>query len=336
MIAPRTTPTDLLDPALPGLRGEGQVQLHEAAGDAARENFGRKIFIRAVVEVSNFCRQNCGYCGMRRDNRGLQRFRIMHDEVRRIVHEALPEEVTDINFQTGEDPVAVREILLPLIAELRRETNLGISVCLGLLDEKLYAELRQAGASYYIMKLETGNAAHYRQMQAPGSLDKRLAAIRHLASTGWDVSSGFIHGLPHQTEDHLLETLSLLASLPLRGASVSPFIAGRDTPLADQAPADIETTLNCVAALRLLQPGWIIPAVSAMNILQPGAYVRALQAGANLTTINLTPEGWRENYLLYKRDRFIMSTRRVLDAIAAAGCEPSRESMQAFLQGARR
>jgi biotin synthase len=306
--------------------------LLEQSGAMARQHFGSRVFIRAVVEVSNFCRQNCTYCGMRRDHKGLDRYRADLDMLRRIVFDELPESVTDINFQTGEDPVAVREIVLPLLREIKAAGKLGISVCLGTLDAKLYRELREAGAGYYIIKIETGNAAHFRTLQAPGTLAKRVDAIRHLAETGWAVSSGFIAGLPGQTEDHLRETLDLMRTLPLAGSSVSPFIPGANTPLAGAASAPPDLALTCLAWMRLMNPHHIIPAVSAMNIVQSDGYVRALKAGANLATINLTPDVWRDDYLLYRRSRVIMNENRVLDAIEDAGLVPSPDGLLASLK----
>jgi len=297
--------------------------LRARAGEMRDRMFGRKVFVRGVVEVSNFCRQNCNYCGMRRDNRTLSRFRLELETLRELVRGGLPESITDLNLQTGEDVVGIREVVLPLIETIRAETGLGVSVCLGTHTPALYEELRQAGASYYIIKMETGNAAHYREVRAPGTYESRIAAIRHLAATGWAVSSGFIVGLPGQTEAHVAETIDLLSALPLAGSSVSPFIAGEQTPYADHPAGDLEATLDGVAQLRLRNPGHIIPAVSAMNLVGSDGYVQALRAGANLATINLTPADHRGDYVLYKRDRFIMHERRVRDAIAAAGCETS-------------
>jgi biotin synthase len=214
---------------------------------------------------------------------------------------------------------------------LRRETNLGVSVCLGTLNPALYSELKEAGASTYIIKFEIGNRAEYGQMQAPGNYDERLEHIRHLASAGWNVSSGFIAGLPGQTDEHLLENFSVAADLPLRGCSVSPFIPGESTPVSDQHTADIDVTLNCMAALRLMRPEWVIPAVSALNLAEPGSgYRRGLRTGANLATINMTPNDLREDYLLYKRDRFIMTEERILSAIEAEGLTPSTQSLADF------
>ena len=142
-------------------------------------------------------------------------------------------------------------------------------------------------------------------MQAPGTYAERLAQVRHLAATGWNVSSGFIAGLPGQSEEELLENFTVAGALPLRGCSVSPFIPGEATPFASAPMADIELTLNCMAALRLMRPDWVIPAVSALNLAAPDAgYRRGLRTGANLVTINMTPDDLREDYLLYKRDRF--------------------------------
>jgi biotin synthase len=306
---------------------DGDVALEQRAGALRDEVFGRQVFVRGVVEVSNFCRQNCNYCGMRRDNRDLHRFRLEIDQLRDLVRDGLPDVITDLNIQTGEDTVGIREVILPLVKMLREETKLGVSVCLGTLDAKLYDDLRAAGASYYIIKVESGNREHYREIQAPGTFEKRLEAIRYLASSGWAVSSGFIVGLPGQTRAHIDETLDLLSELPLVGASVSPFISGEQTPYAGRATGDYATTIECIARLRLRNPNYVIPAISALNLLAEDGYVRALNAGANLATINLTPPSNRDDYLLYKRSRHIMHEKRVRAAIEQAGCTISTVSL---------
>jgi len=312
-------------------RGQAQESLHARAAAAAVEHFGRQVFLRAVVEVSNYCRENCHYCGMRRDNRALHRFRAQRDQLAEILIHHRPASVTDINIQTGEDPVAVRETVLPLVQTLRRETCLGISVCLGTLDQDLYAELRAAGASTYIMKFEMADQALYQKMQAPGTLQERIEHISLLAGAGWQVSSGFIVSLPGQTEADLFDNFALAGRLPLAGCSVSPFIPGEATPFSDAPMADIELTLNCMALLRLMRADWVIPAVSALNLAEPGSgYRRGLRTGANLVTINLTPSEIRGDYLLYKRDRFIMTEERILAALAAEGLQPSRQSLADF------
>ncbi len=311
--------------------GAAQHDLHAAARETRDSAFGPRVFVRAVIEISNFCRENCAYCGMRRDNRALSRYRAGLDTLRRIVFDELPGSVTDLNIQTGEDPVAVREIIVPFLREVRAHTGLGISGCLGTLSPALYRELRDAGAGYYIIKIETGNAPHFETLQAPGTLAERVAAIHHLAGAGWLVSSGFIMGLPGQTPAHLAETFNLLSSLPLAGSSVSPFIPGSETPFAGQAPAPLDHTLNALALLRLRNPRHVIPAVSAFNILDESGYTRALRAGANLATINLTPQSWRGNYVLYRRNRVFMNEERVLRAIDAAGLLPSSQGLLASL-----
>jgi biotin synthase len=312
--------------------GAAQQSLHEAAREVRDATFGRTVFVRGVVEVSSFCRQNCQYCAMRRDNRALERYRLAADQLlERLVHHR-PAVITDLDIQAGEDPVAVREIVLPLIRELRRRTDLGITICLGTLSASEFDELREAGADYCVLKIETGDAAHYRDIAAPGTLDQRLDAIRYLASTGWNVSSGIIVGLPGQTDEMILNSLELLSTLPLAGSSVSPFIAGHDTPYAGQPNGDLELTLNCVALMRLASPHWIIPAVSALKMVGHDGYARALNAGANLTTINLTPAECRSQYPIYRKDRVIMDEERVLSAIDRAGCAPSTTRVADYLR----
>lgn len=310
--------------------GASQTALHERAAAAARERFGTSVFVRAVVEVSNYCRENCAYCGMRRANRELHRFRARYEPIADFLLHHRPASVTDINIQAGEDPVAVREVVLPLVRALRRESSLGISVCLGILPPGLYADLKAAGASIYIIKFECSNAEEYERLEAPGTLSARVRSIRTLADTGWNVSSGFIVGLPGHGPRELMANLQFAGTLPLRGCSVSPFIPGEATPLANAPAANVDWTLNCIAALRLMRPDWVIPAVSALNLVEKDGYRRGLRAGANLVTINLTPDEFRGDYVIYKRDRFIMTEERVLAAVDAAGLAPSRQSLADF------
>lgn len=270
---------------------------------------------------------------MRRDNRQLARYRARFNQLAELLIRHRPESITDVNIQTGEDPVVVRELVLPLVKLLRRETSLGVSVCLGTLNKSLYRELYSAGASIYIIKFEIGDPQFYVRMEAPGTFSERVEHIRLLAGNGWNVSSGFIAGLPDQTDAGLLANFALARELPLDGCSVSPFIPGDETPLSSAPTADIDLTLNCMAALRLMRPDWVIPAVSALNLAEPDCgYRRGLRTGANLVTINLTPPEMREDYLLYKRDRYIMTEERILSAISAEGLIASKQSLASFYQ----
>ena len=311
-----------------------QRALHDQARETRDATFGRRAFVRGVVEVSNYCRQNCHYCAMGRDNRELTRYRLAADHLAELIIHHRPASINDIDIQAGEDPVAVREVVLPLVRALRQHTDLGLMLCLGTLTPREYDELRDAGASFYILKIETGDAVHYESIEAPGTLAKRVETVRYLANTGWKVSSGLIVGLPGQTNDHLVRSLELLTQLPLAGNSVSPFVAGGLTPLAGAPNGNIELTLNCLAWMRLAAPQWIIPAVSAMKLVSADGYVRAFNAGANLATINLTPRDVRADYPIYKQDRVIMDEERVLSAIEQAGCQVSRIGVAEYLRNA--
>jgi biotin synthase len=328
LLATVTATDPSVNPVNLRLEGKAQAEFHARAAALARSRFGREVFVRGVVEISNYCRENCAYCGMRRSNRDLARYRARVEQLAELLVDHRPEAITDVSLQGGEDPVAAREIALPLIRILRRETPLGVILCLGTLDTALYDELRDAGAAIYILKFEMADGPLYERLEAPGTLAERLHHIRMLASRGWYVSSGFIAGLPGQSEEQLLTNLRVSRQLPLRGCSVSPFIPGGETPLAEAAMCGVDLTLNSMALLRMLRPDWVIPAVSALNLAKPGdGYRRGLRAGANLSTINLTPRDFRGDYVLYKRDRFIMTEERILDAIAAENLVPSRRSL---------
>jgi len=312
-------------------RDTEQAGLHEQAEALTRAEFGNQVFVRGVVEISNFCRQNCHYCGMRRSRADLDRYRIPLEVLCETLINHRPSYVTDINVQAGEDPKAVREIVLPLLKELRKHTTLGLSVGLGTLSPELCDELRAAGASFYIIKFETADNESYRRLEAPGKLAMRLDTIRRLAASGWKVSSGFIAGLPGETLENLAASLKLISELPLAGSSVSPFIPGSHTPLAQAPAGDLETALNCVALLRLRNPKHIIPAVSAFGNGDIAGYVRALRAGANLTTVNLTPDEWRGNYPIYTTKRWILDEERLTRAIDLAGRQPFAKSLSNHL-----
>jgi biotin synthase len=207
---------------------------------------------------------------------------------------------------------------------------LGIGACFGTLDTTLCQDLQDAGASMCTLKCECADRAHYAEFQAPGTLAERLRHVRLLAANGWSVSSGFIAGLPGQKPEDLVNNLRLARKLPVRGCSVSPFIPGEATPLAGHPPASGDWTVHCMAALRLMKPDWVIPAVSALNLTEPDGYRRGLRAGANLVTINLTPTRARGDYVIYSRDRVIMTEARVLNAIPEEGLQVSKQGLAEF------
>jgi len=308
-------------------KGDKSLHLKKLGGETRDVHFGRKVFVRGVIEVSNYCRENCSYCGMRRDNRGLARFRLQRETILQMIESGLPPTITDLNLQAGEDPRVIEEVVLPVVQYLRAHTGLGISLCLGTLDSSVLNSLRSAGAFYYILKLETGDEGHYADMSAPGTYKERMGAIHSLVSSGWKVSSGMILGLPRQTSKMVVETLRLLTQLPLSGVSVSPFISGDETPFSGEVSPDIDLVLHALALLRLANPPRIIPAVSALSLLGKDCYRAALKAGANLVTMNLTPAKERDNYLLYKRKRIIVDESTVREVLEQEGLEPSRISM---------
>ena len=315
--------------------GAKQTALHERAAVTALQIFGRKVFVRAVVEVSNFCRENCGYCGMRRDNRNRSTApapATMKSPNCSSTTARPPSRTSTSRPAKTRWPCArwscrcsarcgVKRIWASASASARWITA-------------IYEELKAAGATVYIMKFETADAATYGQAAGSGQTGRAFAPHPLARDARLESQFGFIAGISRTKRRlELLKTAGWRVELPLHGCSVSPFVPGEDTPLATAAAGDVETTLNCMAILRLMRPDWVIPAVSALNLAQAGSgYRRGLRAGANMVTINLTPPELQRDYLIYKRDRFIMDEERVLSAITARRvCPLPRKAWRIFI-----
>ena len=311
--------------------GPAQVRLHERAAAATRKHFGNKVFVRAVVEVSNYCRENCAYCGMRRDNATLPRFRAQPEQLAEFLIHHRPASVTDINIQAGEDPVAVREVVLPLIRTLRRETPLGHQCLSGHLDAGLYRELQEAGASIYIMKFEVGGcraiSGIFRTRHVWTNDCSTSGCSRRPAGMSARVSLPVCRARPWPTCGAILRWPGRCRCMVAVSARL---FRARKPRWRRRLPPNADWTLNCIAALRLMRPDWVIPAVSALNLMEPDGYRHGLRAGANLVTMNLTPGMCGADYVIYKRDRFIMTEERVLSALAAEGLEPSKTGLADF------
>jgi len=300
--------------------GDAQGDLFREARRLRQQSFGNGVVIRGVIEVTNICRINCDYCPMRRDNTFLNDTYILSEA--RIVDTAYMLQECNINIvflQGGEIPQTTA-VALKAIAAIKTlfAGNVEILLCLGIKSRQEYADLKQAGATSYILKHETSDAFLHEQIRHE-SLRKRLQAIEHLLSLGYKVGTGVIIGLPGQRLETIADDLLLAANLGVHMASASPFVPAANTPLTGAAPGKISLTLNAIAASRLINPLWLIPAVSALQQGAVDGQLAGLNAGANVLTINFTPSVQQGQYLIYGATRYRVTLNHVTELLSSTG-----------------
>jgi biotin synthase len=301
-------------------KGDEQRLLHERAAALRDRVFQRSVVVRGVVEVTNLCRVNCTYCPMRRDNtRRNTVYHLDRDQILQAARAVRDAGINAIVFQGGEIPQTSRRIadVLPDVRSLfddRVEVLLG----LGVKSQSEYRLLRDSGANTYIIKHETSDPELHRRTREE-SLEARADAIRTLLRLGYHVGSGCIVGLPGQSLDSLADDILLAQSLGVHMCSASPFVPTANTPLADAAPGSASLTLNVIAAMRIVNPSWLIPTVSALEQQMAGGQRAGLHAGANVITVNFTPADQRRHYLIYGDRRHIVATDYVRRQLETTG-----------------
>jgi biotin synthase len=302
-------------------RGTAQEKLFAAARAARDATFGPVAVVRGVVEVTSACVKDCLYCPMRAANRRERYFR-RGEELLASARRVREAGLGVLAFQGGDVPRTTRTVG-EIIPEVKREFSgeVEILLCLGDKPHDDYAYLRRQGADSYILKQETSDPALHRAMRG-SELSTRLAAARSLASLGFRLGVGTIVGLPGQTAESLADDVLLAAHLGAKMTSASPFVPAPDTPLAEAPAGDLDTTLNVLAVMRLVHPRALIPTVSALETLAPGAQARGLAAGANVITVNFSPEADQARYPIYGQNRFVVRRDHAFRTLEAAGLEP--------------
>ncbi len=299
-------------------RDAAQEALFERARMARATYLGDEAVLRGVIEVTDACRVDCDYCPMRRSNRN-DRYLMRPDEIVEVAKPIKAAGLRVVFLQGGETPATTRTVgeAIPRIKDLFAD-DMEVLLCLGNKTREEYAYLRAQGADSYILKHETSDPRLHQQLRHD-SLASRLDCLQTLLDLGYRVGTGMIAGLPGQSQVSLAIDIQLPRLYGTHMASCSPFIPAVETPLATAAPGDIDLTLNAMALLRIENPTLLIPSVSALEKLQKGGQLAGLQAGANVITINFTPEKERRQYRIYGRDRFIVERDHALRTVEAAG-----------------
>jgi biotin synthase len=298
-------------------QGETQEWLFRSARQARQGAGVDPVTLRGVIEFSSFCQKNCNYCAMRASNQELERYRMTAEDLLAIAAEIHRAGIPIIFFQGGQDR-ASDPMLMEVIPEIRRRYDLEILLCLGERPRSIYEKFAELGANSYILKFEIGNPQlHQAVINTP--LEWRVRCIRDLQALGYRVGTGNIVGMPGQTLDNLVEDIELIQELDTDFFSSSPFIPNANTPLEGASMGDVMTTLNIMAIYRLLKPQALIPTVSALEKILPDGQLMGLNAGANVMTINFTPNQQRDQYHIYSDRRFIVSYNHAIETVQRAG-----------------
>ncbi|NDD27613.1 MAG: [FeFe] hydrogenase H-cluster radical SAM maturase HydE [Proteobacteria bacterium] len=303
-------------------RGQEQSELFAAARDVRRQAFGDQAFVRGVVELTSYCRKDCTYCAMRLSNRKLERFRASADDVMAAAEAIAEAGISTILLQGGED-VQSDKVLDAVIPRIKAELGLFIILNVGERRRERFEQFRALGADSYIMKFESSDPLLYEQATR-SDLAVRLQNLRWLRELGFVVGTGNIVGLPGQTLESIADDLLTAAEMSSDFVSTSPFIPNGDTPWENQPSGCLETALNVIAVSRILRPNALVPAVSALEKVEAGGQLRGLQAGANVITINFTPDAQRSKYRIYSERRFTVSTEHAFRILREAGLAHQR------------
>ncbi len=305
-------------------RGEEVGSLFEAARRVREEHFGDRAYLRAVIEFANNCRCNCLYCGMRRDNSAVERFRLEADEIVRAARLARGEGIGTFFLQSAETEEYDAGWLAGIIREVSA-LGMNVLLCVGVRSEDDLDLWREAGASKFILKHETSDPELFGRMKPGLSLEDRIRWLRTLKRHGYDIGSGPLLGLPGQTTASLATDLLLLKELDVDMSSISVFLPARGTPLSDAPPGDVDLGLRFIAAMRLYLGRTLIPATSTFERLRRGGQLQCFEAGANVITVNMTPPALRDDYQLYT-ERYYVSLGHARSVIRAAGLVETTEA----------
>ncbi len=263
-----------------------------------REFWGRRVFLRGIVEFSSHCRQNCLYCGLRRDNADLARYRLSPDEIYEGAKAVAGLGLGTLVLQSGEDPFYTGPVVAELIRRIKGDFGLAVTLSLGERKKADYALWRFAGADRYLLKVETFDAELYARLRPGRRLPARLDSLKALADLGYETGSGVIAGLPGAAEESPAVDIAALAALNLDMVSISPFTPSPGTPLAGCPALGVEETLRIMALARIAAPSAHIPVTSALGLAGDDVRLRALEVGDVLMP-SLTPETVREAYAIY-------------------------------------
>ena len=280
---------------------EYDEELFRTADKIRRGHYGDAVYLRGLIEFTNYCKNNCLYCGLRAENRNVSRYRLTKEEILSCCEEGYGLGYRTFVLQGGEDPYYTDGRMTDIISSIRgRFPDCAITLSLGERSRESYLRFYQAGANRYLLRHETADEEHYRRLHPDNMLlQNRKRCLFDLKAIGYQVGSGFMVGSPYQTADSLIADLRFLQELLPDMIGIGPFIPHHDTPLKDFSGGTAEFTLRMIAILRLLFPYALIPSTTALGTIDPQGREKGLKAGANVVMPNLSPVAVRKKYEIY-------------------------------------
>ena len=272
------------------------------ADQVRQEIYGKDVYIRGLIEVTNYCKNNCYYCGIRCANKDLVRYRLTKDEILACCREGYALGFRTFVLQGGEDIYYTDEILCDIIKGIRKEfPDCAITLSFGEKPYDSYSAYFNAGANRYLLRHETAESDHYSKLHpSPMSLETRKKCLFDLKEIGYQVGSGFMVGSPFQTIDNIISDLCFLRELKPDMIGIGPYLVHKSTPFASYENGDLQLTVRLIAILRLMFPYALSPATTALGTLHPEGREMGLKAGANVVMPNLSPVSVRKLYSLYE------------------------------------
>ncbi|MDR3115195.1 MAG: [FeFe] hydrogenase H-cluster radical SAM maturase HydE [Treponema sp.] len=275
--------------------------LFARAREVRSSHYGQDVYFRGLIEFSNYCKNNCYYCGIRAGNPRVERYRLSLEEMLSCCRMGDLLGYRTFVFQSGEDPWFTDDRIVEMLEAVRREfPDNAITLSIGERSRASYERFFRAGANRYLLRHETASEEHYRKLHPPTmSLQERKQCLWDLKGIGYQVGAGFMVGTPFQTPENLLGDLRFLQKLEPQMVGIGPFLPQEDTPFGKHPQGSFEQTLRMVALTRLLLPKALIPATTALGTIAPQGREKGLMAGANVVMPNLSPKEVRKLYALY-------------------------------------
>jgi biotin synthase len=280
---------------------EAAAYLAQKAVSIRRRVYGNEVYIRGLIEISNICKNNCLYCGIRRGNSACSRYRLRADQILDCCRQGYDLGFRTFVLQGGEDPFFDDDCLTGIVRRIRESyPDCAVTLSMGERSRESYQRLYEAGADRYLLRHETADEAHYRKLHpAKMSFSHRMQCLRDLQEIGYQVGCGFMVGSPFQTPDCLAQDLKFIEEFKPAMCGIGPFIPHRDTPFGQEKAGSLELTLFLLSMIRLIAPGILLPATTALGTIDPRGRELGILSGANVVMPNLSPTGVRGKYELY-------------------------------------